>query len=188
MKKIIYIVLIILIFVSCENNHEKRELKKIYGEKIEFPQDMLYVENGEIKNNTFVINNDYILLSYIDSSFCNKCHVRTFGFWKEIIDTCSLLGCNAVFIFSPKLDELEDVLSFLKSSFPYPVYVDANHEFKSTNNFIPNEIEYNTFLLDNNGCIKIVGNPLYSESIWTLYKTVLYERKQYPLSSTQGHL
>ena len=28
MKKIIYIVLIILIFVSCENNHEKRELKK----------------------------------------------------------------------------------------------------------------------------------------------------------------
>jgi len=32
MKKIIYIVLIILIFVSCENNHEKRELKK-YTEK-----------------------------------------------------------------------------------------------------------------------------------------------------------
>ena len=53
MKKIIYVVLVILIFVSCENNHEKRELKKIYGEKIEFPQDMLYVENGEIKNNTF---------------------------------------------------------------------------------------------------------------------------------------
>lgn len=149
---------------------------------------MLYVENGEIKNNTFVINNDYILLSYIDSSFCNKCHVRTFGFWEEIIDTCSLLGCNVIFIFSPRPDELKDVLSFLKSSFPYPVYVDANHEFKSTNNFIPNEIEYNTFLLDNNGCIKIVGNPLYSESIWTLYKTVLYERKQYPLSSTQGHL
>ena len=35
MKKIIYIVLIILIFVSCENNHEKRELKKIYGENNE---------------------------------------------------------------------------------------------------------------------------------------------------------
>lgn len=86
--------------MSCENNHEKRELKKIYGEKIEFPQDMLYVENGEIKNNTFVINNDYILLSYIDSSFCNKCHVRTFGFWEEIIDTCSLLGCNVIYIFS----------------------------------------------------------------------------------------
>ena len=56
---------------------------------------------------------------------------------------------------------------------PYPVYVDKENLFQTSNPSIPDDSRYHTFLLDRNNRVVLVGNPLASNAMRSLFRKTL---------------
>lgn len=57
-----------------------------------------------------------------------------------------------------------------------PIYVDTLGVFNRNNRHIPSNPELHTFLLDSNGYVLLVGNPLENEKIEKLFWQILEEK------------
>ena len=55
----------------------------------------------------------------------------------------------------------------------FPVVIDKYNDFRSINHSIPADSRYHTFLLDRNNRVVLVGNPLASDAMWSLFRKTL---------------
>ena len=81
-----------------------------------------------------------------------------------------------MYIFSPseeKRDLFEEVIE--NTTRDASIFVDYDNKFGSSNKFLPSEEELHCFLLDSEDKIVLVGNPMFSNSVFNLYKNKLKE-------------
>lgn len=111
---------------------------------------------------------------YVDSSQCSPCALDRMYYWNKLVDEYSKKGINFVFIIEPKKEQLEDVhLSIESSGLRNPVYVDSLYAFKKQNPFLPEEQMYHSLLLNKNGKIVLVGNPMENENIKQIWNKLI---------------
>ena len=55
-----------------------------------------------------------------------------------------------------------------KNKFDYPIFYASKNNINKINNF-PEQIEYQTFLLNQDNRVLIIGNPIKNEKLWNLY-------------------
>jgi hypothetical protein len=85
----------------------------------------------------------------------------------------SLKTFSVMAIFSPVKRNLPEVeLQMQLLNFPYPIYIDNEGEFASNNN-IPADKRFHDFLVDKNGKVLFIGNPLAGDQLMTVFMNTL---------------
>ncbi len=95
---------------------------------------------------------------------CGSCR-ESIKKWKEYLN-----GKNITFIIIVKgsnEDFFNEIRSKESSSFLY-IYYDRDNVFESTNK-IPQDTRFQTFLINSENKIRIIGNPLFNKAIAKLY-------------------
>ena len=172
MKKLLYISLLLSLLTACkENNKEKFALlvQEWQGKEIVFPQDMAFTRFVTEPVDYRIPDAEYKVLVYVDSVGCTSCKLQL-PKWQELIahvDSATNGNIPFIFVFQSKDDrELRYILKC--DNFDSPVCIDRNNRFNSSNRF-PQDITFQTFLLDKDNKVKVIGNPVHNLAVRDLY-------------------
>ena len=172
MKKLLYISLLLSLLTACkENNKEKFALlvQEWQGKEIVFPQDMAFTRFVTEPVDYRIPDAEYKVLVYVDSVGCTSCKLQL-PKWQELIahvDSATNGNIPFIFVFQSKDDrELRYILK--RDNFDRPVCIDRGDGFDKLNKF-PQEITFQTFLLDKDNKVKVIGNPVHNLAVRDLY-------------------
>ena len=172
MKKQLYILPLLSLLTACkENNKEKFALlvQEWQGKEIVFPQDMAFTRFVTEPVDYRIPDAEYKVLVYVDSVGCTSCKLQL-PKWQELIahvDSATNGNVPFIFVFQSKDDrELRYILKC--DNFDRPVCIDRNNRFNSSNRF-PQDITFQTFLLDKDNKVKVIGNPVHNLAVRDLY-------------------
>ena len=171
MRKIILFFVFLTLF-SCDSKSVRKQLLNFIGTEIIIPDDLQLTILGR---DTLLQYMDVPIkmIVWYDSAGCASCQVKQIQEWENIIAyTDSLKNVfEIIFVFSPKASDYDSVrLALLTSDFEYPVFIDDRNSFGKMNPRIPSDKRMHTFLIDGNNEVILVGNPVYNDKLWELYK------------------
>lgn len=165
--------------ISCSNRNPMEQVAlKWQGKTIEFPSSWK------------LQHSKYRIVSYVDTTGCTNCKLHLFDWnvFKQELD--SLTSASTVsFLFVVHPDNRERIKYLLKqNNFGLPVYLDTNHVVNGANRF-PADHKLQTFLLDSNNRVILIGNPVVYPKIKELYRKVitgdLLPEKEMPLTKVE---
>jgi hypothetical protein len=141
-------------------------------------EDMVTVEYwlGKTLYNPNNINNpnQLSIISYIDGN-CGQC-IHDLHKWKDVIKKLGKTQ-KVNYIFYTYSYDFASLSKYCDSivGFPIELTYDSLNVFYTTNN-LDQDKRFQTFLVDNNDVILIVGNPIFSKDLLDLYS---YEINKY---------
>ena len=163
---------VIPFLASCAES-DKERLSKLVNEwerkEILFPTHSTFTIQGKDTVDFEFRNADYKVVAYVDSAGCTGCKLQL-PRWKELIaEVDSLTGGSVPFLFYFHPKDLKE-LKYLtrREGFVYPVCFDGKDDFNRLNRF-PNEMMFQTFLLDKENKVVALGNPVLSPKVKELY-------------------
>ena len=163
---------VIPFLASCAES-DKERLSKLVNEwerkEILFPTHSTFTIQGKDTVDFEFRNADYKVVAYVDSAGCTGCKLQL-PRWKELIaEVDSLAGGSVPFLFYFHPKDLKE-LKYLtrREGFVYPVCFDEKDDFNRLNRF-PNEMMFQTFLLDKENKVVALGNPVLSPKVKELY-------------------
>ena len=174
MKIILYFILGIScsLLYACQNQYEKRDVQMVqewHGKTIEFPTDCIFTRYAIDTIDYQMPQSSYKVLVYVDSIGCVSCKLQL-PKWKKFIktvDSISNKGVPFIFFFNTKYDK--EIYYILKrNKFDYPVCIDKDDKLNKLNTF-PKYNSFQTFMLDEENKVCIIGNPIYNLNIQDLY-------------------
>ena len=190
-KLIILILFLGLVISSCKRKDPVATVENIVkewkGKEINFPDDLFFTIYG--KDTVPSVNQDkqYKILMYIDSIGCTSCKLKIEK-WKEFIEYLEPLmdgKIDYLFFFHPQRTGVKKLKAELYSNgFSYPVCFDLDDKLNKLNQF-PQESDFQTFLLDKNNQVLVIGNPVNNSAIKELYLEILLDRKPVKHATTQ---
>lgn len=179
MMKYILIVFTVLTVTACNfTNPNAAEVKKMVlswqGRKIIFPTEPQSKIMGRDTIYTDFISKKYKVFTYIDTTGCTACNLGLQD-WKQIIRETDSLTNNVAFLFYAYVKDYEELENNVRiNNFNYPIFYDNKGECNKLNH-LPNHVSYQTFLLDENNKVLLLGKPKPNSEIWKLYKKIITE-------------
>ncbi len=163
----------VTILTSCDSISTRRKLKAFMKEKVSIPE-LLCVHGEKTSIYNSEVNSPKLVI-YYDSLSCSDCEVsrlvNTEWLYEKSLKENKF---EVLIIFSPLAGDSEALLEMLyRQNFKYPVYLDMNGAFRETNSFLPADKRFHSFLLNKDGDIKFVGNPMMSKELDHLFFKVL---------------
>lgn len=162
--------------VSCGNRKLQRQMEVFTGSEITIPNGMRQMVGGRDSILMNPTDGSARLVIWIDPKECSSCRIGQMFRYNDVVDYRNEVGDGfvPVFVFSPPEDKIEEVMVKLKyGEFAYPVLLDEGHLFDTVNPHIPDDSRFHTFLLDKNGKVVLVGDPVYNPDLWKLYKKAI---------------
>lgn len=169
------VVLFLILLSSCRNSereHITLLLEQWQDKEILFPTNSVYTVYGR-DTIDFAIHNNWKILTYVDSVGCTSCKLQLTA-WKELMNEFDSLYPDSVqfiFFFHPR-DEKEVYKTMIIDKFNYPVCIDKEDSLNKLNNF-PSDIAFQTFFLDKDDRVKVIGNPIHNFKIRELYLKII---------------
>ena len=166
------IVLLAYFLVSCQESIKERStrlIKEWEGKVIRFPVRSVFTVIGRDTVDFDFMDAKYKVVTYVDSTGCVSCKLQL-NRWKQLIakiDSVTHGNVPFLFYFHPKdIKELRYLTR--RDNFIYPVCFDEKDEFNALNQF-PDEMMFQTFLLDKDNRVLALGNPVLNPQIEKLY-------------------
>ncbi len=158
-----------LLLLSCAGKQQKRYEKEIleWSKKtIIFPDSMRSIFGEDIQ----APNSEFTIVAYFDSVGCTSCRMKLPEWCKIMTKVDSIMGNNQVsLLLVTGSHELADLRNMVKrEAFPYTILNDSSGIFAQLNS-IPDDTRLQTFLLDNNHKVYLIGNPTHSLEMRKLY-------------------
>lgn len=176
--------------VSCrESRHNQMErlVQEWNGKEIRFPSHPVFTRFVTDTVPYRIPKTDYKVVVFVDSVGCISCKLQL-PKWKEFmheVDSRCKGKVSFVFFFqSADVKELRYILR--RDGFSLPVCIDTDDSFNSLNHF-PGEMMFQTFLVDSENRVKVIGNPIHNLSVKELYLKELTGMKSNPLPVTTVH-
>ena len=175
MNAFCYCILLTIILLSC-HNEQKEKTKQIthlvnewQGKQIVFPENLIFTRYLIDTTDFQIPQSGYKVLIYVDSMGCTGCKLRLHK-WKELIEyTDSATQGKVPFLFFLHSKDTNEIHSLLKYEvFDRPVCIDIDDRINKLNK-IPADIRCQTFLLDKDNKVAILGNPVYNTAVKDLY-------------------
>ena len=139
------------------------------GKEIKFPDNPIFTQYVKDTVDYQIPASDYKVVMYVDSIGCVSCKLQL-PRWKEFIDQVDSVcnkGVPFLFFFQPKDNqELRRILRI--DNFSLPVCIDTEDRFNRLNHF-PSEMMFQTFLLDKDNKVVVIGNPIHNLAVRDLY-------------------
>lgn len=171
----LFILLLLPIFFSCKNEQKEREkqiaqlVKEWQGKEIVFPDNLIFTRYVTDTTDYQIPNSEYKVLIYVDSVGCTSCKLQLHK-WKELVeyvDSVTQKRVSFLFFFHSK--DNKEICSLLKhDGFDRPVCIDLEDRLNKQNKF-PADITFQTFLLDKNNKVVVMGNPVHNKAVRDLY-------------------
>ena len=172
MKQLLYILFLLFLLAACRENKKEqfaRLVQEWQGKEIVFPQDMAFTRFVTEQVEYRIPDAEYKVLIYVDSTGCTSCKLQL-PKWKELIahvDSATNSNIPFIFVFQSKDDkELRYILK--RDNFDRPVCIDRDSRLDKLNKF-PQDITFQTFLLDRDNKVKVIGNPVHNLAVRDLY-------------------
>lgn len=122
---------------------------------------------------THFIQNKYKIITYADSIGCISCKLKLLEWKKFMLTVDSLCPDSVQFLFFFCPNRGIDIYQELRmKKFNYPVCIDKEDELNKLNHF-PSNTVFQTFLLDKENKVLVVGNPVHNSKIKDLYLKVI---------------
>ena len=172
MKSLLYLLSRLFLLTSCKENKKEevaRLVQEWQGKEIVFPKNITFTRFVTDTVDYQIPQSDYKVLIYVDSTGCTSCKLQL-PKWKELIAyTDSVTGNNIPFLFFFQSKDDKELRYILKrDNFNRPVCIDRNSELDKLNRF-PQNITFQTFLLDKKNRIVVIGNPIHNLAVKDLY-------------------
>lgn len=175
MKTVLLYIVLIAAFFSCHNEQKEKEqqivqlINEWQGKQILFPENAVFTRYLTDTTNYQTPQSDYKVLVYVDSIGCTSCKLQL-PKWKELIEHTDSMTQGEVpflFFFHPK--DSKEIRNLLKrDGFNLPVCIDREDQLNKLNKF-PADITFQTFLLDKNNKVVVLGNPVHNTAVKDLY-------------------
>lgn len=174
--KPIFISLIIFIplILSCNDQTAKKRLAGIINSEIKCPTELVAIKDSTHYSNDKFPSAVKLILFY-DRQDCTLCHIAHLIDYEYFYNISKDLKYQfrIIPIFTPAHTETENLISLIKNcTLIDTVYIDKKNEFCSINSNILKS-NYSTFLVDKNNRVVLVGNPLSSDAMWSLFRKTL---------------
>lgn len=176
MKTLNLIILALLpIFFSCKNEQKEKEkniaqlVNEWQGKQIVFPENPIFTRYLTDTTDFRIPQSEYKVLVYVDSIGCTSCKLQLHK-WKALIEyTDSVTQGKVPFLFFFHSKDYKEIRYLLKSEgFYRPVCIDMDDQLNKQNKF-PADMTFQTFLLDKDNKVTILGNPIHNTAIKDLY-------------------
>ncbi|EIY77693.1 hypothetical protein HMPREF1058_02377 [Phocaeicola vulgatus CL09T03C04] len=176
MRYLCLLLCVFALFSSCKES-EKDKIARLVeeweGKEILFPTHFIFTIQGKDTVDFSLADADYKVVTYIDSVGCTSCKLQL-PRWKlfmQEVDSTLNRPVPFVFYFHPKdMKELRYITR--RDAFIYPVCFDEKDDFNRLNHF-PDEMTFQTFLLDKDNRVAAIGNPVHNPKVKELYLKVL---------------
>lgn len=183
---------VFILFVACRDNKQEQFIRLVQewqGKEILFPQKMAFSRFVTEPADYAIPESEYKVLIYVDSIGCTSCKLQL-PKWKALIahvDSVTGGGIPFVFVFQSKDDrELRYILK--RDNFDRPVFIDRDSRLDRLNRF-PHDITFQTFLLDRENRVKVIGNPVHNLAVRDLYLkqlTGMQEKEALPATTLEA--
>lgn len=166
------LLLLFLFFTSCQESEKERITRLVtewQGKEIHFPPNPVFTRLLSDTTDWQIPNTDYKVLVFVDSIGCTSCKLQLHK-WKELIEqTDSITDGTVPFLFFFQSSDLKELHYLLRrDQFDLPVCIDTKDQLNQLNQF-PSEITFQTFLLNKENKVQIVGNPIHNLAVKDLY-------------------
>ena len=158
--------------MSCQKNDRAKVeslVKEWNNKEIRFPDNPVFTRFVTDTVPYKIPKTDYKVVVFVDSVGCISCKLQL-PKWKEFIhEVDSLSDGNVPFVFFFQTKDVRELRYILRrDNFPYPVCIDTEDSFYKLNRF-PGEMMFQTFLVDSENRVKVIGNPIHNLSVKDLY-------------------
>lgn len=167
------IVLALLSVIGCkpEVRQMAKAIKLFKQTTIVFPENTLIIRNGAANTCTSMFNKRTTFVIYYEENDCQECDIAHLSDLAPLYSLADEQNIDICCLFSPKEDEVRDVIELLKSSgFGYDVFVDIEHSFKQSNPELPADKRFHIFCVNHESKPVFIGNPYTNKKA---YKTFL---------------
>ena len=185
--RFILLLFAILSLASCKESEKDtvlRLVKEWDGREIKFPARSVFTIQGKDTVDFDFMDAEYKVVIYVDSIGCTSCKLQLER-WTEFmaeVDSVVKDVVPFIFVFHPKdVKELRHTLRL--HGFNHPVSFDEKDEFNQLNRF-PNDMTFQTFLLDKDNKVKVIGNPVHNPKVKELYMENMTGRQRTPDTGT----
>lgn len=166
------LVIFSILFFSCKENKKNQVAQLVaewQGKEILFPEKVVFTHFAIDTTDFEIPQSEYKILIYVDSIGCTSCKLQLQK-WKELItytDSVTDGKISYLFFFHPK--DLKEVSYLLKRDrFDRPICIDMEDQLNKLNKF-PADMTFQTFLLDKNNKVAVLGNPIHNLAVKDLY-------------------
>lgn len=172
MRLIVCLALLILLIAGCKDKR-KQELIQVVsewqGKEILFPEQLTFTQYVRDTVEYEIPDSEHKILIFVDSLGCTSCKLQL-DKWKTFIsEVDALTGGEVPFLFFFQSKDYDDLYYlFKRERFDHPVCIDSRNEMDALNNFSYNPT-FQTFLLDRENKVRLLGNPVYSVQMKELY-------------------
>lgn len=162
---------------SCKNQRERyitRLINEWEQKEIYFPANSIFTtyERDTLNTASFLEQSYYKILTYIDSTGCTRCKLRSHD-WNRFINKIDSLQKGVAFLFYFNTKNKDRLLHFLKSDgFNHSICIDDKDSLNILNRF-PTETMFKTFLLDKENRVIAIGNPIHNYKVKDLYLKII---------------
>ena len=176
MKIFITLIMCVWVLASCQESNKEAMLRLVNewnGKEIKFPAHSVFTIQGKDTVDFPYKGADYKVVTYVDSAGCTSCKLQL-NRWKDLVTEVDSLTDGAVpFLFYFQTKDLKE-LRYLtrREGFTYPVCFDEKDELDALNRF-PDEMMFQTFLLDKENKVVAIGNPVHNPKVKELYLKVM---------------
>ena len=176
MKIFITLIMCVWMLASCQESNKEAMLRLVNewnGKEIKFPAHSVFTIQGKDTVDFPYKGADYKVVTYVDSAGCTSCKLQL-NRWKDLVEEVDSLTDGAVpFLFYFQTKDLKE-LRYLtrREGFTYPVCFDEKDELDALNRF-PDEMMFQTFLLDKENKVVAIGNPVHNPKVKELYLKVM---------------
>ena len=171
MRNAVSILFSFLFILSCTDGRNKieRQVNEWTNKEILFPGNPVFTSMVKDTVPYRIPKTDYKVVVFVDSVGCISCKLQL-PKWKEFMhEVDSLSDGNVPFVFFFQTKDVRELRYILRrDNFSHPVCIDTEDSFYKLNRF-PGEMMFQTFLVDSENRVKVIGNPIHNLSVKDLY-------------------
>lgn len=158
--------------MSCQKNDRAKVeslVKEWNNKEIRFPENPVFTRYVTDTIPYRIPKTDYKVVVFVDSVGCISCKLQL-PRWKEFMhEVDSLSDGNVPFVFFFQTKDVRELRYILRrDNFSHPVCIDTEDSFYKLNRF-PGEMMFQTFLVNSENRVKVIGNPIHNLSVKDLY-------------------
>lgn len=166
------VVVLFQLFGCSERKKHEMVVNEWMGKELEMPESVCFmIGDGDIESSLDYA--DFTIVTYVDSAGCSNCKMKLKE-WSEFLNELNLFSDDVVdfrmIVNSKNKGKVKNIVRL--TQFLYPVAIDDGDLFNKENN-LPKKSEYQTFLLDSDNRVLVVGNPIYNPKIRKIYKDII---------------
>ena len=174
MSKIHLLILTTLLSLctSCRESDQERVARLVQewqGKEIIFPEGLVFTRFVKDTVDYQIPESKFKVLVYVDSIGCISCKLQLYKWKSFIAHVDSATGGNVPFLFFFQSKDDKEIRYLLKrDNFSHLVCIDHDNRMNAKNDF-PQEQAFQSFLLDKDNRVKVIGNPIHNLAIQELY-------------------